>query len=111
MQNYTAILTGKNILSSIKNSLIVSSVTTMYVIVVSTLAAYAISRFHFKGKNLLLGLILVVSMGYKTLRLETRIVNAKAISFYERNGYRKIPNYGKYAGRANSICFEKNLLF
>jgi len=50
-------------------------------------------------------------MGYKTLRLETRIVNAKAISFYERNGYRKIPNYGKYAGRANSICFEKNLLF
>lgn len=62
MQNYTAILTGKNILSSIKNSLIVSSVTTMYVIVVSTLAAYAISRFHFKGKNLLLGLILVVSM-------------------------------------------------
>ncbi|TQI66287.1 GNAT family N-acetyltransferase [Clostridium sp. KNHs216] len=50
-------------------------------------------------------------MGYKTLRLETRIVNAKAVSFYERNGYRKIPNYGKYAGRANSICFEKNLFF
>lgn len=62
LQNYTAIFTGKNILSSIKNSLVISSVTTLYVIVVATLAAYAISRFHFKGKNLLLGLILVVSM-------------------------------------------------
>lgn len=50
-------------------------------------------------------------MGYKTLRLETRIANTKAVSFYERNGYRKIANYGKYAGRENSICFEKNLLF
>jgi GNAT superfamily N-acetyltransferase len=50
-------------------------------------------------------------MGYKTLRLETRIVDAKAVSFYERNGYRKIPNYGKYAGRVNSICFEKKLSF
>jgi ribosomal protein S18 acetylase RimI-like enzyme len=48
-------------------------------------------------------------MGYKILRLATRIVNTKAVSFYERNGYRKIPNYGKYARRANSICFEKNL--
>ena len=50
-------------------------------------------------------------IGYKTLRLETRIVNIKAVSFYERNGYRKIGNYGKYAGQANSICFEKNLSF
>lgn len=48
-------------------------------------------------------------LGYKSLCLETRIVNAKAVSFYERNGYRRIPNYGKYAGRANSICFEKEL--
>lgn len=61
-QNYSAVLTGKNILSSIKNSLIVSSVTTLYVIVVATLAAYAISRFHFRFKNFLLGLILVISM-------------------------------------------------
>lgn len=48
-------------------------------------------------------------IGYKTIRLETRIVNAKAVSFYERNGYQKIANYGKYAGRVNSICFKKNL--
>jgi multiple sugar transport system permease protein len=62
LKNYSSVLTGKNILSSVKNSLIVSSVTTLYVIVVSTMAAYAISRFHFRFKNLLLGLILSVSM-------------------------------------------------
>ncbi len=62
LHNYSAVLTGKNILSSIKNSLIVSSTTTLYVIIVATMAAYAISRFHFRFKNLLLGLILVVSM-------------------------------------------------
>ena len=49
------------------------------------------------------------NMGYKTMRFETRIVNAKAVLFYEKNGYRKISNYGKYAERANSICFEKRL--
>lgn len=49
-------------------------------------------------------------IGYITVRLETRIVNARAVSFYERNGYRKIANYGKYAGRVNSVCFEKNLI-
>lgn len=48
-------------------------------------------------------------MGYKTFRLETRIVNTKAVSFYKRNGFKKIPNYRKYADRANSICFEKDL--
>jgi len=62
LQNYSAVLNGKNILSSIKNSLVVSSVTTLYVIFVATMAAYAISRFHFRFKNLLMGLILVISM-------------------------------------------------
>lgn len=47
--------------------------------------------------------------GYEALRLETRIVNTKAVLFYEQNGYRKIPNYGKYRGRTNAICFEKEL--
>jgi len=49
------------------------------------------------------------NIGYKTLRLETRIVNTDAVSFYKRTGYRKIPNYGKYAERTDSICFEKDL--
>jgi ribosomal protein S18 acetylase RimI-like enzyme len=49
-------------------------------------------------------------MGYETLRLETRLVNQGAVSFYERNGYRRIPNYGRYQGRPEAVCFEKALL-
>jgi ribosomal protein S18 acetylase RimI-like enzyme len=30
-------------------------------------------------------------MGYETLCLETRLVNTSAVSFYERNGYKRIP--------------------
>jgi multiple sugar transport system permease protein len=62
IQNYITILFEKGILNSIKNSLIVATTTTVYIIVVATLSAYAISRFHFRGKNILLGLILAVSM-------------------------------------------------
>lgn len=49
------------------------------------------------------------TMRYKALRLETRIVNKRAVSFYEHNGYSKIPNYGKYKGRQDAVCFEKKL--
>jgi len=62
LRNYVQILFEKGILNSIKNSFIVATVTTLYVVMVATLSAYAISRFHFKGKNILLGLILAVSM-------------------------------------------------
>ncbi|MDZ5473989.1 carbohydrate ABC transporter permease [Bacillus sp. 31A1R] len=62
LRNYITVLFEKGILNGIKNSLIVATVTTVYVIVVATFTAYAISRFEFKGKNILLGLILAVSM-------------------------------------------------
>ncbi|HEY2421447.1 MAG TPA: carbohydrate ABC transporter permease [Neobacillus sp.] len=62
IQNYITILFEKGILNSIKNSLIVATTTTVYIIIVATFSAYAISRFHFRGKNILLGLILAVSM-------------------------------------------------
>jgi len=62
IQNYITILFEKNILNSIKNSFIVATTTTVYTIVVATFSAYAISRFKFRGKNILLGLILAVSM-------------------------------------------------
>jgi ribosomal protein S18 acetylase RimI-like enzyme len=48
-------------------------------------------------------------MGYSALWLETGTVNDKAVSFYETNGYHVIPNFGAYAGRTDSVCFEKNL--
>ncbi|HJV15810.1 MAG TPA: carbohydrate ABC transporter permease [Bacillales bacterium] len=61
-QNYITILFEKGILNAIKNSLIVATTTTIYIVTVATFSAYAISRFHFKGKNILLGFILAVSM-------------------------------------------------
>ena len=48
-------------------------------------------------------------MGYRYLRLETRVINREAVAFYERNGYQRIPNYGKYENRPEAVCFEKQL--
>jgi putative acetyltransferase len=41
--------------------------------------------------------------------LETGLKQPEAIALYEKNGYKRIPNYGQYAGVANSLCFEKRL--
>lgn len=61
IENYVNVL-HNGMLKAMLNSFIVASVTALYVVIVATLAAYAISRFKFRGKNLLLGLILTVSM-------------------------------------------------
>jgi GNAT superfamily N-acetyltransferase len=47
--------------------------------------------------------------GYRELWLETRLVNSRAVEFYERNGYHRIPNFGKYVGRPEAVCFSKTL--
>lgn len=47
--------------------------------------------------------------GYNRLICETRKINTVACSFYIRNGYSVIPNYGKYQGRDEAVCFEKVL--
>nr|WP_245208050.1 carbohydrate ABC transporter permease [Sediminibacillus dalangtanensis] len=62
MQHYADVIMEKGIMRAIGNSLIVSGVTTIYIVIVATFAAYAISRFDFRGKNLLLGIVLAVSM-------------------------------------------------
>jgi GNAT superfamily N-acetyltransferase len=51
-----------------------------------------------------------INLNYSKIRLETRKINKKAIQFYESKGYICIPNYGRYIGRTDAICFEKNLL-
>jgi GNAT superfamily N-acetyltransferase len=48
-----------------------------------------------------------LAFGYRELWLETRRVNLRAVAFYERHGYRVIPNFGKYAGRAEAVCLGK----
>jgi ribosomal protein S18 acetylase RimI-like enzyme len=50
-----------------------------------------------------------VKLGYTVLRLETRVVNLRAVTFYEKSGYYRIDNFGKYIGRAEAACFEKRL--
>lgn len=61
LDNYRTVI-DKGILNSIKNSLIVSLSTTAYVVAVSSLSAYVLARCRFKGKTLLMSLILGISM-------------------------------------------------
>ena len=44
------------------NSFTVSIIATLYVVLIASLSAYIIARFKFKGKALLMGLILGISM-------------------------------------------------
>ncbi|MHA4867130.1 GNAT family N-acetyltransferase [Duganella sp. PWIR1] len=50
-----------------------------------------------------------VICGYQAVWLETRLVNRRAVDFYEARGYRRIANYGKYIGNPLAVCFEKQL--
>ncbi len=48
-------------------------------------------------------------LGYTSAVLETGIKQPEAIALYKKNGYKRIENYGQYAGVENSLCFEKKL--
>ena len=48
-------------------------------------------------------------LGYKRCVLETGINQPEALMLYQKNGYKRIPNYGQYAKVENSFCFEKIL--
>ena len=48
-------------------------------------------------------------LGMERCILETGLRQPEAIALYQRNGYAPIPNYGPYAGVANSRCFAKAL--
>ena len=49
-------------------------------------------------------------LGYSAIWLETRLINKRAISFYEKKGYHRISNYGKYVNKPEAVCFEKNII-
>lgn len=49
-------------------------------------------------------------IGYSVLCLETRLINKRAVSFYEGRGYHRILNYGKYVNKPEAICFEKSIV-
>ena len=47
---------------------------------------------------------------YKEIWLETRKLNQEACVFYLKNGYKEIPNFGKYVGNEKAICFGKIII-
>jgi putative acetyltransferase len=67
-----------------------------------------------QGKNL--GAIILSALetwanelGNTRCILETGTMLPKAIRFYEKNNYQRIPNYDQYIGVEESVCFEKRL--
>ena len=62
LENYRTVIVEKGMLRAIGNSFVMSAATTFYVVIVASMSAYIISRFKFKGKALLMGLILAEAM-------------------------------------------------
>jgi len=48
-------------------------------------------------------------LGARRCVLETGQRQHEAVALYTGRGYVRIPNFGPYAGIANSLCFEKRL--
>lgn len=62
LDNYKVVLFEKGIPTAIRNSFVVAALTTIYVTITGSMAAYVIARFNFKGKTALIVIILGVSM-------------------------------------------------
>lgn len=57
LDNYTNAFGRQNILVSYKNSFVISGSVTLAVMILSTMMAFAMTRYHFKGKNIINALI------------------------------------------------------
>ena len=62
LDNYIFVLTDSHLVHSLLNSFIVSIGSTILSVTVSALGGYAFARFQFKGKNILLSVILGLFM-------------------------------------------------
>ncbi|HEY8257725.1 MAG TPA: carbohydrate ABC transporter permease [Gemmatimonadales bacterium] len=60
--HYRALFTEREFWVPIRNSLVVAGSTTAFCVTVGALCAYALARLRFRGKTLLLGVVLAVSM-------------------------------------------------
>ena len=61
-QNYTTVMTGRNFVRSVINSVFVAGTTVLFALFLAVTASYALSRVRFRGRALLLITILGVSM-------------------------------------------------
>jgi ABC-type glycerol-3-phosphate transport system permease component len=62
LRHYAALARERDFLVPIRNSLIVAGGTTVISLLIGTLAAYALARLRIRGKGIIMGLILAVSM-------------------------------------------------
>jgi ABC-type glycerol-3-phosphate transport system permease component len=60
--HYRALFETRDFWTPVRNSLVVAGLTTLFCVAVGSLAAYALARLEFRGKALILGFILAVSM-------------------------------------------------
>nr|WP_309084696.1 carbohydrate ABC transporter permease [Chelativorans sp.] len=58
VENYRAVFTGTPILRFLVNSFIITLPSVLFVLVLSTLAGFALSRYRFRGSTLILGLFI-----------------------------------------------------
>ena len=61
LDNYSSIFKNDNFTSALKNSVIITTVTTVLALIVGSFAAYALARLRFPRKFLLLAIILSIS--------------------------------------------------
>ncbi len=62
LEHYRALFDERSFWVPIRNSLVVAGATTLFCVSVGALCAYSLARLHFRGKALLLGFILAVTM-------------------------------------------------
>lgn len=62
LPNYLSVFTRQPFHIYLKNSFIVASLTTLFCLLLGSLAAYALARLRFRGKSLILAVVLAVSM-------------------------------------------------
>lgn len=62
IENYVSVFTARPFGTYLWNSTVVAVLTTLFSIVIASIAAYAIAWVNFKGKSIILGIVLAVSM-------------------------------------------------
>jgi ABC-type glycerol-3-phosphate transport system permease component len=62
LDHYRALFGGRDFWRPIRNSLVVAAATTVLSVVLGSLCAYALARLRFRGRTLVLALVLAVSM-------------------------------------------------
>lgn len=63
LQNYEAVFEpSRGFLQSLLNSLIVAGLTTLFALIVATFTAYALARLQFRGKAIVLTVVIATSM-------------------------------------------------